>query len=405
MITEARRILITGGRAPVALELARLFKAAGHRVYVAESAEYHLCRVSSAVEANFRVPAPRHHPQAYVQRLAALTEELGIHCLIPTCEEIFYVSAGLEHLTGCRVLTPERSILAGLHHKGEFMVLLRSLGFKVPDTVLISSTEEWRRAVKQAADKGEQRVYKPAYSRFASKVILPDKRSASTIPHSRVTKEVEPPAGLSAGAPWVSQEYIQGRAVCTYSIIHEGTVVAHAAYDSRYRTGRSGASVYFESLEHPAALEWVQRFAAATGFSGQIGFDFIEPENGTLYPIECNPRATSGIHLFSSEDGLTEALLNPGLLVQSGTIIVPRSARTAMLTLPMLGCGLKPGTGGLRSWRQALLGAADVVYRKDDRRPAREQFRIVYAAWKTSRRHRISITEALTEDIEWNGEA
>lgn len=154
MITEARRILITGGRAPVALELARLFKAAGHRVYVAESAEYHLCRVSSAVEASFRVPAPRHQPQAYVQRLAALTEELGIHCLIPTCEEIFYVSAGLEHLTGCRVLTSDRSILAGLHHKGEFMVLLRSLGFKVPDTVLISSTEEWRRAVKQAAQRG-----------------------------------------------------------------------------------------------------------------------------------------------------------------------------------------------------------------------------------------------------------
>lgn len=124
-----------------------------------------------------------------------------------------------------------------------------------------------------------------------------------------------------------------------------------------------------------------------------------------LYPIECNPRATSGIHLFTPEEGLTEALLNPGPLMQSGTVIVPRSARTAMLTLPMLGCGLKPGPGGFRSWRQALLGAADVVYRKDDRRPAREQFRIVYAAWKTARRHHISITEALTEDIEWNGEA
>lgn len=63
MITEPRNILITGGRAPVALELARLFKAAGHRVYAAESAKYHLCRVSSAVEASFRVPSPGISPR------------------------------------------------------------------------------------------------------------------------------------------------------------------------------------------------------------------------------------------------------------------------------------------------------------------------------------------------------
>ncbi|NQX43702.1 ATP-grasp domain-containing protein [Paenibacillus tritici] len=403
MITEARNILITGGRAPVALELARLFKSAGHRVYVAESAEYHLCRGSSAVEASFRVPSPRHQPQAYVRRLAALTEELDIHCLIPTCEEIFYIAAGLERLKGCRVLAADRSILGGLHHKGEFIARVRSLGFAVPDTELISSAAEWQRAAEQAAANGEQRVYKPAYSRFASKVILPAKASAAS--RSVSQGGIKPPAGISADAPWVSQQYIEGTAICTYSIVHEGSVVAHAAYDSRYRTGRSGASVYFESLEHPASLDWVQRYAGATGFSGQIGFDFIESENGTLYPIECNPRATSGIHLFTPEDGLTEALLNPGPLVKSGAVILPRSARKAMLTLPMLGCVLKLRPGEWGNWRRALLGAADVISRKGDHRPFLEQFRVVYAACKTAVRCRISITEALTEDIEWNGEA
>lgn len=392
MITESRNILITGGRAPVALELARLFKAAGHRVYAAESARYHLCRVSSAVAASFRVPSPRHEPQAYVRQLAALAEKLEIDLLVPTCEEIFYIAAGLDQFTGCRVLAPERSVLAGLHHKGEFIAMARSFGLAVPDTELLGSAGEWQRAVERAAANGEQRVYKPAYSRFASKVIMPG-------------KAVPPPTEISAAAPWVSQKYIRGKALCTYSIVHEGTVVAHAAYDSRYRTGRSGASVYFEPLEHPAALEWVRRFAGASGFSGQISFDFIEADNGTLYPIECNPRATSGIHLFSPEDGLTDALLNPGRLVQTGELVHPRSTRTAMLTIPMLGCGLKPGPGGLRSWRKAMAGATDVIFRKDDLRPVLEQFRVVYAAFRTARRHRISLTEALTEDIEWNGEA
>ncbi|WP_238649612.1 ATP-grasp domain-containing protein [Paenibacillus piscarius] len=392
MITEPRNILITGGRAPVALELARLFKAAGHRVYAAESAVYHLCRVSSAVTASFRVPSPRHQPQAYVQRLAALAAELGIDLLVPTCEEIFYIAAGLDQFTGCRVLAPERRVLAGLHHKGEFIAMARSFGLAVPDTELLSSASEWQRAVERAAADGRQQVYKPAYSRFASQVILPG--MAAT-----------PPAGISAASPWVSQEYIRGTALCTYSVVYEGTVVAHAAYGSRYRTGRSGASVYFAPLEHPEALEWVRRFSGASGFSGQISFDFIEADNGTLYPIECNPRATSGIHLFSPEDGLTDALLSPGRLAQSGELVRPRSSRTAMLTLPMLGCGLKPGQGGRRDWGQAWLGAADVIWRKGDLLPVLEQLLVVYAAIRTARKHRISLTEALTEDIEWNGEA
>lgn len=404
MSTEVQNILITGGRAPVALELARLFNAEGYRVFVAESAGYHLCRVSSAVEASFRVPSPRYQPLAYVQKLAELTETLGISCLIPTCEEIFYIAAGLESLTGSRVPVSGRVILKRLHHKGEFIAWARRMGFAVPETTMISSEAEWRLVTEHAARKGEQLVYKPAYSRFASKVILPGE--GSVLFPVRKQPAIAPPPGISADAPWVAQQYIKGKAICTYSILHEGSVVAHAAYDSRYRTGRTGASVYFEHLELPAALQWVRRFAQAeAGFSGQIGFDFIEAGNGMLYPIECNPRATSGIHLFTPEDGLPRALLNPDELAQAGEVIIPRSARKAMLALPMLASGLKQGPGGLRTWWQALHGAADVIYRKGDSRPAGEQFRVVYAAYRTARRNRISITEALTEDIEWNGEA
>lgn len=121
----------------------------------------------------------RHQPQAYIQRLAGLTEELNINCLIPTCEEIFYIAAGLEHITGCRVLAPCREILARLHHKGEFIDWVRSLGFAVPETTLIISAAEWHRTQEIAAADGKQQVYKPAFSRFASKVILPGSGDAA----------------------------------------------------------------------------------------------------------------------------------------------------------------------------------------------------------------------------------
>ncbi|MGN7764990.1 ATP-grasp domain-containing protein [Paenibacillus sp. 22594] len=396
-------VLITGGRAPVALELSRLLRDAGHRVYVAESARHHLCRVSSAVERSFRVPPPRHSPAAYIDELARLVEELDIDVLMPLCEEIFYISASLDRITGCRVLSAGREMLARLHHKANFIIWARELGFTVPATRLLSSLEEWNNQTDEAARMGEAWVYKPAYSRFASKVILPGKFTGGQESLAGPRSLAAPP-GLCPAAPWVAQQFIKGAAICTYSVVHQGELAAHAAYGSGYRTGKAGASVYFEPLEHPGALEWIQRFVHATGFSGQIGFDFIQAEDDVLYPIECNPRATSGIHLFAPEDGLVQALLSPELLAQHGSVSIPRSGKKAMLALPMLACGLRPGPGGLNRWNRAYRAAEDVIFRKEDMRPFLEQFRVVYQAYRLARRNKISVTEALTEDIEWNGE-
>lgn len=89
-----------------------------------------------------------------------------------------------------------------------------------------------------------------------------------------------------------------------------------------------------------------------------------------LYPIECNPRATSGIHLFGSGDGLAEAILNPERLAEAGRTVTPMPGNQAMLALPMLGCGLNLITrpGQWLAWWRALCGAADVVCRPYDRK-------------------------------------
>ncbi len=387
----------------MALELSRLLRVSGHRVFAAESAEYHLCRVSSAVECSYLVPPPRHRPADYIDELVKLVKELDIHVLIPLCEEIFYISASLDRFSGCRVLSAGRETLARLHHKGDFMAWARELGFTIPVTHLLSSPEEWNSQTEEAARMGESWVYKPAYSRFASKVILPGDISGGQEDLAGSSRAAAP-LGIGLAAPWVAQQFIKGAAICTYSVVHQGEVSAHAAYGSRYRTGKAGASVYFELVEHTGAFEWIQHFARATGFSGQIGFDFIQAEDGVLYPIECNPRATSGIHLFAPDDGLVEALLSPDMIKQHGSVSTPRSGKKAMLALPMLSCGLHPGPGGWVRWIKAFRAAEDVIFRKDDMRPFREQLRIVYHAYRLARQNKISVTEALTEDIEWNGE-
>lgn len=390
-------ILITGGRAPVALELARLLHGAGHRVFVAESAAYHLCRVSAAVEQSFRVPPPRQNPEGFIAELEVLVRRFKIDLLVPMCEEIFYIARGLDLLgSHCRVLCSPLELLHGLHHKAEFISRAKQLGLTVPATELIASPQEWSR-VMEAQVQQPQRVFKPVYSRFASKVIMPG-GAGKRGPNPAA------PSAISQSFPWVAQQYIQGAAICTYSIVHEGTVVAHAAYGSQYRTGQVGASVYFEALDHPSAMDFVRRFVQEIGFSGQIGFDFIEAEDGTLYPIECNPRATSGLHLFAPADNLPQALLSPGTLAASGKVITPHTGKKVMLALPMLACGLTAGRGNLASWWEAFRTAGDAVHRGSDLRPSIEQLRIVYKAWRLAAAHKLTMTEALTEDIEWNGE-
>jgi predicted ATP-grasp superfamily ATP-dependent carboligase len=397
-------ILITGGRAPVALELARLLHHAGHRVYAAESAASHLCRVSSAVERSFRLAPPRQQPQRFLEELETLIVRLRIDLLIPTCEEIFYIARGLDRLREyCRVLSPDLSLLQKLHHKGEFIEVARRLGFKVPHTELITSAEEWEAAGEPGNSSAGSKVLKPAYSRFASRVIMPGRfgRDAAD-ERSRPVPVLQ----ITPAAPWVAQEFIRGKALCTYSLVHNGRVVAHAAYESRYRTGKIGASVHFTHVDHALAYDWVTRFTGSLCFSGQISFDFIEAQDGTLYPIECNPRATSGIHLFAAGGGLELALAVPDRLVRAKRTVTPHDGSAAMLTLAMLGCGLRGNRSrqDWAAWLDSLRGARDVIWRHDDPRPFLEQVRIVCSAWRLSRQMGITMTEALTQDIEWNGE-
>ncbi|MEC0126688.1 ATP-grasp domain-containing protein [Paenibacillus pabuli] len=413
-------VLLTGGRAPVTLDLARMLHRAGHRVYVAESVVRHLCRRSSALQQCFTVPSPRHETENYLFEMETLVQAWQIDVLIPMCEEVFYIAQGAERLRHyCHVLVSSLEQLHELHHKYDFIQLAASLGLSVPVTRLINSRQEWMEMQADLEIEGEW-VWKPVYSRFAARVRMPmsstgdfDGGSPDQKIHAIKMKQHRlqnddtlGDTEISSASPWVAQAYIAGQMLCTYSVAYEGTIVAHTTYDSRYRTGSVGASVFFEHVEHEGIYEWVRQFVQATGFSGQIGFDFIETADGQVYAIECNPRATSGIHLFHPGDGLVRALIAPDELAKAAEVVIPKQSSKAMLMLPMLGSGLQQlwGKGDLRAWMAAWRGTRDVVYLRHDAKPWFEQFGVVLSAWRLARQHKLSLTEALTHDIEWNGE-
>ncbi|MBB6696043.1 ATP-grasp domain-containing protein [Cohnella xylanilytica] len=402
------RILLTGGRSPAALEFARLFRAAGHRVYAAESAPYHLCRASACVERSFQVPAPAEDHPRFVGALIEIARANGIDVLVPTCEEIFHLSRELHRFDGvCRVFAAPLGELDRLHHKGSFIRAAEDAGLAVPATEPVESPDGWLPLLEDPRF-ADGLVLKPAYSRFASRTLLldPSRGPISFASRQEIVRKLKE-AQASQARPWVAQRLLRGEEWCTYSVAHEGIVAAHVAYRSRFRAGR-GASIHYAAEKEPRLLEWVRRFAKHTGFSGQLAFDFIRTSDGVFLPLECNPRATSGIHLFGAEGRLAEAILAPGALLAEGRVAEPaaKDGRGAMLSAAMLSYGLTQAIGRrkLGEWLRAYRSGRDVVYRRDDPKPFAEQFRLLAWTWRVARRRSLSMQEASTIDIEWNGE-
>jgi len=377
-------ILLTGGRAPATLDLARSFHKAGHSVFVAESLAGSLTGASNAIRDAFVVPSPRQQPDAFIDALAAIIQRQGIDLLIPTCEEIFYVALGLEKLAGlCRVFAEPIERLRLLHDKWQFIETARSAGLPVPGTLRIETETDLRAAFA----RWPRLVLKPVYSRFAARtLILPsDSTDFDTL-------------GASPISPWVAQEYLAGQPLCTYSVAHAGRLTAHAAYRSEFTAGQ-GATIHFQHVNHPASLAWVRRFVEAFGFTGQIAFDFIETD-GTVRAIECNPRATSGIHLLAAAPAFPDAFFHSAM-----DCLFPPAQPAPMLAAAMLLYGLPAALekGRLSDWWQAFHAGRDVIFRRADMGPTFAQWRSILHFISLGWRRGTTALEASTLDIEWNG--
>ncbi|MFI6596535.1 hypothetical protein ACIBHX_09805 [Nonomuraea sp. NPDC050536] len=355
-------VLITGGRAPVALDLARKFARSGMRVVVAESSRGNLCRASKAVARTYRIPPPRQAPEAFADALVKIVKREGVELVVPTCEEIFYVARARDRLLEhCEVLAAPLDTLRKLHSKWEFIRLAESYGLPVPRT----DRGTW-------PHRGTPYVTKPEFSRFGTHV-----RVDAPIPRT-----------------WVAQERLDGPQICTYSVARDGRIAAHVAYAVDFTA--SGACVSFESADHPAIEEWVTTFVERLGFTGQIAFDFVAGDR--VLPLECNPRATSGVHLLG--DDLTGALMGA-----AQPVVRPEPGRRAMIALAMLSFGLANvrSARDLRRWAGFLATAEDVIAMPGDRGPFAAQFGVLWQNWIRSLWTGRSLVECSTYDIEWNG--
>ena len=380
-----RRVLLTGGRAAAALELARLFRAAGWRVVMADSLPGAPSRWSRAVARSYAVPWANRDPDGYIDALLRVVRRERIDLLVPTCEEIFFVARGRDRLAPhCAVFTDSIDALRRLHSKWLFVQTARSHGLAVPPTTLLTRPDDARRALASGRDL----VLKPVYSRFAARTVLRPRTAADL------------PADVSERRPWAAQDYVAGRQLCTYGVAHAGRLTVHSAYRAEFTFG-PGAAVAFAALDHPASRAWVEAFVRAEGFTGQIAFDFIETPDGRLFAVECNPRATSGVHLFADDPEFV-----PAFLGEAAGVVQPRRGRASRYAL-LMAAQLPRSVGSwsrLRRWAAAFFGGRDVFFRADDPWPFLGQLAAFAVLRRRARRFGVSLVEASTLDIEWNGD-
>lgn len=301
--THPQTILVSGAKMTKALQLARCFHAAGHRVILIESHKYWLSghRFSQAVSAFYTVPAPQADPEAYIQALVEIVKKEQVNVYVPVCSPVasYYDSLAKPALSEyCEVFHFDADVTKMLDDKFAFTQQARSLGLSVPKSFQITDP---------------QQVINFDFSQETHKYILKN-IAYDSVRRLNLTKlpcdTPEETAAfvnslpISADNPWIMQEFIPGKELCTHSTVRNGELRLHCCSNS------SAFQINYENVENTQILQWVQKFVKSLALTGQISFDFIQAESGTVYAIECNPRTHSAITMFYNHPGVADAYLS-----------------------------------------------------------------------------------------------
>lgn len=294
-----KNILITGGKMTKALQLARSFHAAGHKAFLVETHKYWLSghRFSNAVSGFYTVPAPEKDPDGYCQGLLDIVKRENINVFIPVSSPVasYYDSLAKTLLSPhCEVVHFDPDITQMLDNKYTLCQTARSLGLSAPKSFLITDPEQ----ILKFDFTGERRKYILKSIRYDSVTRL----DMTKLPFEGMESYVKK-LPISEDRPWVMQEFIPGQEYCTHSTVRKGKIRLHCCSKS------SAFQVNYEQVDKPEILQWVKRFVKELNLTGQISFDFIQAEDGTVYPIECNPRTHTAITMFYNHPGVAGAYL------------------------------------------------------------------------------------------------
>ena len=372
---DSRTVLLTLGRLPVAIDIARSFSALGWRVIVADPFRMHLARMSKAVERCYRVTPPNTDAARFADDLLRIVRDEQVALVIPVSEESLYVAGIRDRLPGdVSLFCPSQDDMLSLHDKFRFVRLAESFGLSVPETCLVGHPGH-----ADITRDGDY-VSKPRLSCSGRNVRI--HRAGDSPPTDR---------------DLVLQRRIDGAHVSSFSVVVAGSVYSTSVYRGTVMDG-SVAVCFEEVADADPVHDWVAAFAARSQHSGFLSFDFII-EDGVPCAIECNPRATSGIHFVASAD-LAPAILGDTRAVTHSPVrrrlTESYSCFTAVLKSLFSGDAFGTRLASLRA-------ARDITWAPEDPWPFLLMMVNTWPIIARSMRHRETFAVAAVRDIEWLG--
>jgi hypothetical protein len=105
ILENPKTIMISGGKITKALQLARSFHRAGHRIIYLETHEYWLAGncFSNAIGRFYTVYAPEQDTESYIQTLLKIAKQENIDIFLPVCTSVasYYDSLAKNLLSAC----------------------------------------------------------------------------------------------------------------------------------------------------------------------------------------------------------------------------------------------------------------------------------------------------------------
>lgn len=376
---ETHTILLTLGRLPKGLDIAESLSKAGCRVIVAEPFGLHLCKVSRYVDQSFGVPSPVTDQEAYIRSLLDIIVRERVSMVVPVSEEVLHASLIEERLPeGVMFFSVPHDRLIELHDKYLFNRLARAFNLPVPETHMLGT-----RNANELSLSGDY-ILKPANTCSGKGFSA----------HCAGERLPEP-----SGSETVVQEKMTGALKSTFSICHQGRVLGTVVYRAAILS--DSVAVAFERLENENQIEeWIETFVSKTRHSGFIAFDMMEDEVGIPHAIECNPRATSGIHFLNRSD-IAQSIMDPetlnGLRFRAEKFMYQFWACLTETQAAVF----KSGNGFKNA--KIMLKAKEVNFSWSDPLPL---WLMPFTSWTIMKRAFIkgeSFGEAAMHDLTWNG--
>jgi predicted ATP-grasp superfamily ATP-dependent carboligase len=370
-------VLLTLGRLPKALDLARGFSRAGCRVLVAEPFGRTLTGASRHVAREFGVPPPSVGKASYLAAIAKIVKDEDVDLVVPVSEETMHVAFARDLFDPrVRLFTMPSDQVIALHDKAEFVRIAQAIGLGVPETYTLGTGGA--QALAQTGDV----VVKPVFSCSGRGMYIV--RSGSDLP----------PA--DPATPVIVQRFVEGQEYSSCTIARDGRVVATMVYRGTVMAG--SVAISFERVEHPAISGWIDTFVNASGWTGFIAFDFIVDAAGTVRAIECNPRATSGLHFWEAKD-IARAVLNPA---DTAPVRVRPQRQLqqfyACLTEAQLAMFRRRG---FMEQLKRLFSTRDVTWASSDPWPFLSMMFTSWPIMRMAMAERVPFGEVATRDVDW----